>query len=86
VSDFIYQELKRNIEKRFTPNYAAFVQCLIEYTVPAEKRLGLVLENELPIMIFSLLIRTFGNKVKSIIAIVSCPYSLTIVVIPLKST
>jgi hypothetical protein len=40
VPDFIYQELKRTVEKRFTPNYAAFVQCFIEYTVPAEKRIG----------------------------------------------
>jgi hypothetical protein len=40
VPDFIYQELKRTVEKRFTPNYAAFVQRLIEYTIPAEKRVG----------------------------------------------
>jgi hypothetical protein len=31
VPDFIYQELKRTVEKRFTPNYAAFVQRFIEY-------------------------------------------------------
>jgi hypothetical protein len=37
---FIYQELKRTVEKRFTANYAAFVQRFIEYTVPAEKRIG----------------------------------------------
>jgi hypothetical protein len=40
VPDFIYQELKRTVEKRFTPNYAAFVQRFIEYIVPAEKRVG----------------------------------------------
>jgi hypothetical protein len=40
VPDFIYQELKRSIEKRFSPCYVAFVQRFIEYTVPAEKRIG----------------------------------------------
>jgi hypothetical protein len=40
VPDFIYQELKRSVEKRFTPNYVDFVQRFIEYTVPAEKRVG----------------------------------------------
>jgi hypothetical protein len=40
VPDYIYQELKRSVEKRFTPNYVAFVQRFIAYTVPAKKMIG----------------------------------------------
>ena len=32
--DFIYQELKRSVMKRMTPNYCQFVQRLINRTVP----------------------------------------------------
>jgi hypothetical protein len=40
VPDYIYHELKRAVEKRMLPNYAAYVQCLLYVAVPTTTLVG----------------------------------------------